>query len=88
MSTEVWFFFYNIADKLRMYHNDMLLQQDIDERIKSAALQNDLTQYWSTHQRAEDSRDADLKCDQKGAPRITIPEAELGPASMQIFQVI
>ncbi len=50
-------------------------------------MDTDLTQYWATHQRVEDSRDADLKCGLKGAFRITIPEGELGPASMQIFQV-
>ncbi|XP_044066822.1 RIB43A-like with coiled-coils protein 1 isoform X2 [Siniperca chuatsi] len=73
-------------DKLRKYHDEALLQQDIDEREKQAALHSDLTQYWATHQRVEDSRDADLKCGLKGAFRITIPEGELGPASMQILQ--
>ncbi|XP_070825249.1 RIB43A-like with coiled-coils protein 1 isoform X2 [Chaetodon trifascialis] len=73
-------------DKLRKYHDDVLLQQDIDEREKQAALHTDLTRYWATHQRAEDSRDADLKCGLKGAFWITIPEGELGPASMQVFQ--
>ncbi|KAM6928589.1 RIB43A-like with coiled-coils protein 1 [Lycodopsis pacificus] len=73
-------------DKLREYHDEALLQQDIDEREKQAALHTDLTQYWATHQRVEDSSDADLKCGLKGAFGITIPEAELGPASMKIFQ--
>ncbi|XP_041802572.1 RIB43A-like with coiled-coils protein 1 [Chelmon rostratus] len=73
-------------DKLRKYHDDVLLQQDIDEREKRGAVQTDLTHYWATHQRVEDSRDADLKCGLKGAFRITIPEGELGPASMQVFQ--
>ncbi|XP_030278760.1 RIB43A-like with coiled-coils protein 1 isoform X1 [Sparus aurata] len=73
-------------DKLRKYHNDALLQQDINEEEKRAALHTDLTQYWATNQRVEDSRDADLKCGLKGAISITIPEGELGPASMQIFQ--
>ncbi|KAK9515374.1 hypothetical protein VZT92_026026 [Zoarces viviparus] len=72
-------------DKLREYHDEALLQQDIDEREKKAALHTDLTQYWATHQRVEDSSDADLKCGLKGAFGITIPEAELGPASMTIF---
>lgn len=70
------------------HHNFLLLQQDTDERNKNAALHTDLAHYWATHQRVEDSRDADLKCGLKGAPRITIPESELGPASMQIFQVV
>ncbi|XP_036961348.1 RIB43A-like with coiled-coils protein 1 [Acanthopagrus latus] len=73
-------------DKLRKYHSDALLQQDIYEEEKRAALHTDLTRYWATHQRVEDSRDADLKCGLKGAFSITIPEGELGPASMQIFQ--
>ncbi|XP_075947075.1 RIB43A-like with coiled-coils protein 1 [Anarhichas minor] len=73
-------------DKLREYHDEALLHQDIDEREKQAALHTDLTQYWATHQRVEDSSDADLKCGLKGAFCITIPEAELGPASMKIFQ--
>lgn len=76
-----------IVDKLGEYHDKALLQQDIDEREKRAALHTDLTQYWATHQREEDSHDADLKCGLKGAFRITIPEGELGPASMKIFQV-
>ncbi|XP_022597252.1 RIB43A-like with coiled-coils protein 1 [Seriola dumerili] len=73
-------------DKLREYHDDILLQQDIDERERRAALHTDLAQYWTSQQRVEDSDDADLKCGLKGAFRITIPEGELGPASMQIFQ--
>ncbi|XP_040009017.1 RIB43A-like with coiled-coils protein 1 [Xiphias gladius] len=75
-----------VFDKLREYQNDVLIQEDIDEREKRAALHTDLAQYWATHQRVEDSRDADLKCGLKGPFRITIPEGELGPASMQIFQ--
>lgn len=80
-------YFHYTADKLREYHDEALLQQDIDESEKRAALDTDLIQYWATHQRVEDSRDADLKCGLKGAFRIPIPEGELGPASMQIFQV-
>ncbi|XP_029995084.1 RIB43A-like with coiled-coils protein 1 [Sphaeramia orbicularis] len=73
-------------DNLRLSHDEALLQQDINEKEKRAALQSDLTQYWATYQRVEDSRDADLKCDLKRALRITIPESELGPASMQMFE--
>ncbi|XP_029011416.1 RIB43A-like with coiled-coils protein 1 [Betta splendens] len=76
----------NALDKLRQYHDQLLLQQDINEKEKRAALHTDLTQYWATHQRADDSRDADLQADLKGAVTVTMPEAELGPASMQIFQ--
>ncbi|XP_037334519.2 RIB43A-like with coiled-coils protein 1 [Pungitius pungitius] len=73
-------------DQLREYHDRALIQLDIDEREKQAALHTGLTRYWATHQRAEDSSDADLKSGLKGAFRITIPEGELGPASMKIFQ--
>ncbi|KAA8591085.1 hypothetical protein FQN60_002028 [Etheostoma spectabile] len=76
----------NAFDKLGEYHDKALMQQDIDEREKRAALHTDLTQYWATHQREEDSHNADLKCGLKGAFRITIPEGELGPASMKFFQ--
>ena len=64
-----------------------LLQQDINEKEKRKSLHKDLVEYWATQQRVEDSCDADLKCGLKGAFEITIPEAELGPASMQIFRV-
>ncbi|KAM3872321.1 RIB43A-like with coiled-coils protein 1 [Diretmus argenteus] len=73
-------------DELRMSQDEALLQQESDEKEKRAALHTDLTQYWAVHQRVEDSRDADLKCDLQGAFKFTVPEAELGPASMQIFQ--
>ncbi|XP_034552540.1 RIB43A-like with coiled-coils protein 1 [Notolabrus celidotus] len=73
-------------EKLRICHDEALVQQKTGEEEKRAALHTDLTQYWATHQRVEDSCDADLKCGLKGAFRITIPESELGPASMQIFQ--
>uniref|UniRef100_A0A665X5Y4 RIB43A-like with coiled-coils protein 1 n=1 Tax=Echeneis naucrates TaxID=173247 RepID=A0A665X5Y4_ECHNA len=73
-------------DKLAQYYDDLLLQQDIDERERRAALHTDLTQFWATQQRVEDSSDADLKCGLKGAFGITNPGGELGPASMQIFE--
>ncbi|KAF3860412.1 hypothetical protein F7725_000667 [Dissostichus mawsoni] len=73
-------------DKLREYHDEALLQQDIDEKEKQDTLQAELTQYWATHQRVEDSRDADLKCGLKGAFSSTTPEGKLGPASMTLFQ--
>ncbi|XP_068454679.1 RIB43A-like with coiled-coils protein 1 [Clinocottus analis] len=73
-------------DKLRTCHDQILLQQGIDERKKRADLHTGLTHYWATHQRVEDTRDANVQCDLKGAFSTTIPESELGPASMQIFQ--
>ncbi|XP_010782713.1 RIB43A-like with coiled-coils protein 1 [Notothenia coriiceps] len=73
-------------DTLREYHDEALLQQDIDEKEKQDTLQAELTQYWATHQCVEDSRDADLKCGLKGAFSSTTPEGKLGPASMTLFQ--
>ena len=80
-------YFHCIADKLREYQDNALLQQETDEQEKRAALHTDLTRYWAAHQRVEDSRDADLKCGLKGACSITIPECKLGPASMTVFEV-
>ncbi|XP_061630870.1 RIB43A-like with coiled-coils protein 1 [Phyllopteryx taeniolatus] len=73
-------------DQMRLKHHEALLQRDIEERKVREALHAGLTEYWSIQQRVEDSRDADLKCGMRGAFRINVPEAELGPASMQIFQ--
>ncbi|XP_051914406.1 RIB43A-like with coiled-coils protein 1 [Hippocampus zosterae] len=73
-------------DKLRLKHDQVLLQRDTEERKVREALHTGLTQYWDIQQRVEDSRDADLKCGLRGVFGITIPEAELGPSSMQIFQ--
>ncbi|KAM4609647.1 RIB43A-like with coiled-coils protein 1 [Polymixia lowei] len=73
-------------DELRGLHDEALFRQERDEEEKRAALCSDLSQYWATHQRVEDSSDADLKCNLKGALRLSIPESELGPASMQVFQ--
>lgn len=70
------------------HHDDLIVQQDIRERHDRAALHTSLTQHWATHQRAEDSRDADLKYGLKVACRTAVPEKALGPASMQVFQVV
>ncbi|XP_017286437.1 RIB43A-like with coiled-coils protein 1 [Kryptolebias marmoratus] len=66
---------------LRKYQDESLLQRDISQKEKIKAVHQDLSQYWAAQQ-----RDADLKCGLKGAFKITVPEGELGPASMQIFQ--
>ncbi|KAM4563443.1 RIB43A-like with coiled-coils protein 1 [Odontesthes bonariensis] len=73
-------------DMLRKCQDEVLLKQDTDEKEKQEALYTDLTKYWATQQQVEDSHEADLKCGLKGALKITTPVAELGPASMQIFQ--
>lgn len=70
-----------------MSQDRALLQQGREEEERRCAVNSDLAQYWATHQRVEDSRDADLKCNQQGASKFTIPEAELGPSSMQVFLV-
>ncbi|KAM9855224.1 RIB43A-like with coiled-coils protein 1 [Aulostomus maculatus] len=73
-------------DKLRRNHDEMLLQSDMREREMGAAVLADLTHCWTTQQRAEDSCDTGLKCGLQEASKLTIPESELGPASMQILQ--
>ncbi|KAM9341913.1 RIB43A-like with coiled-coils protein 1 [Pholidichthys leucotaenia] len=73
-------------DMLRKYQDEALLQQDSDEKEKRNALDIGLREYWANDQQVEDSCDADLKCDLKGAFNTVVPERELGPASMQIFQ--
>lgn len=75
------------ADELRRSHDEALVQQEREEEEKRAALDRELVQYRAIHQRVEESRDADLKCDLKGAFTFSTPEADLGPASMQVFQV-
>lgn len=70
-----------------MSEDRALLQQDREEEERRCAIYSDLAQYRATHQRVEDSRDADLKCNQQGASKFTIPEAQLGPSSMQVFMV-
>lgn len=73
---------------MRQYHEAVILQQVAREKSERAAVQTNLTLEWATHQRVEDSRDADLKCSLKGAVGISVPEGSpLGPASMQVFKV-
>lgn len=80
-------YFYCISDTLRKYQDASFVQQDINVKEKRKTEHQELTKYWASQQRVEDSRDADLKCGLKGAFQITIAEGDLGPASMQIFQV-
>ncbi|CAL8251782.1 unnamed protein product [Arctogadus glacialis] len=70
---------------LRSSQDRAQLEQDREEQENLSAINSDLAQYWATHQRVEDSRDADLICYQQGASKFTIPEDELGPSSMQVF---
>ncbi|XP_028849915.1 RIB43A-like with coiled-coils protein 1 isoform X2 [Denticeps clupeoides] len=75
-------------DALSLSHDQMYIQKQKDEEERKAELARDLVQYRAVHQRPEDSLDADLTCDLKGASMIafSVPEWELGPASMQVFQ--
>ncbi|XP_015233395.1 PREDICTED: RIB43A-like with coiled-coils protein 1 [Cyprinodon variegatus] len=69
-------------DAMRRRQDEELIQQDSNEKEKRKAMHRDLTQHWASQQQAEHCRDDDLK----GAFNITIPESELGPASMQTFK--
>ncbi|XP_072306076.1 RIB43A-like with coiled-coils protein 1 [Eucyclogobius newberryi] len=73
-------------DFLRLNQDEALVQQDNNEKQRHADLQSDLTKFWSTFQRVEDSRDVGPHSDLKGAVTLSVPESELGPASMQIFE--
>ncbi|KAM9750964.1 RIB43A-like with coiled-coils protein 1 [Menidia menidia] len=73
-------------EMLRKYQDEVILRQDTDEKEKRENLHKDLTKYWQTQQQEEDYPEDGLKCGLKGAIMISMPEAELGPASMQIFQ--
>uniref|UniRef100_A0A3B4BL63 RIB43A-like with coiled-coils protein 1 n=1 Tax=Periophthalmus magnuspinnatus TaxID=409849 RepID=A0A3B4BL63_9GOBI len=77
-------------DFLRLNHDEALMQQDNNEKQRRADLHTGelATKFWCTYQRAEDSRDADLNNDQMRALTLSVPESELGPASMQIFEVL
>ncbi|KAL1020922.1 hypothetical protein UPYG_G00006430 [Umbra pygmaea] len=75
-------------DMLRLTQDQVLMQQQQEVEETRAELNRELIQYRAIKQRPEDSRDADLNTDQQAALglSIRIPEAELGPASMQVFQ--
>ncbi|XP_064813687.1 RIB43A-like with coiled-coils protein 1 [Oncorhynchus masou masou] len=75
-------------DMLRMTQDEVMMKQQQEEEEKRAELNRDLIQYRAIRQRAEDTRDADLNVHLQGALglSIPIPESELGPASMQVFQ--
>lgn len=77
------------SDMLRVTQEKVLMKQQQEEEERRAELNRDLIQYRAIRQRAEDTRDADLNVHLQGALglSIPIPESELGPASMQVFQV-
>lgn len=61
----------------------MVLLQDSNEKEKRKALQKDLTQFWDSQQQMKISHDVEVK----GTYNLTVPETELGPSSMYVFQV-
>ncbi|XP_016129427.1 RIB43A-like with coiled-coils protein 1 [Sinocyclocheilus grahami] len=74
-------------DLLRLSLDEMAMQQKKEEEELRRELAQDLVQYRAIHQRAEDSRDADINYGRQGAPNasISVSDSALGPASMQVF---
>ncbi|KAF4096591.1 RIB43A-like with coiled-coils protein 1 [Onychostoma macrolepis] len=75
-------------DLLRLSLDEMSMQQKKEEEELRRELSQDLVQYRAIHQRAEDSRDADINnYSRQVAPDASIPvsDSALGPASMQVF---
>ncbi|KAK9954144.1 hypothetical protein ABG768_016240 [Culter alburnus] len=74
-------------DLLRLSLDETTLQQKKEEEELRRELARDLVQYRAIHQRAEDSRDADINYDRQEAPdaSISVSDSALGPASMQVF---
>lgn len=77
------------SDLLRLSLDETTLQQKKEEEELRRELARDLVQYRAIHQRAEDSRDADINYDRQEAPdaSISVSDSALGPASMQVFLV-
>ncbi|XP_014893401.1 RIB43A-like with coiled-coils protein 1 [Poecilia latipinna] len=69
-------------DNLQRRQDEMLLLQDSNEKEKRKALQKDLNQFWDLQQQMKISHDVEVK----GQYNLTIPESELGPSSMHIFE--
>ncbi|KTG02769.1 hypothetical protein cypCar_00017382 [Cyprinus carpio] len=74
-------------DLLRLSLDEMAMQQKKGEEELRRELAQDLVQYRAIHQRAEDSRDADVNYGRQAAPdaSISVSGSALGPASMQVF---
>ncbi|XP_056305756.1 RIB43A-like with coiled-coils protein 1 [Danio aesculapii] len=74
-------------DLLRLSLDEMAMQRKKEEDELRGELARDLVQFRAIHQRAEDSLDADINYDRKGAPTTSVPvsDSALGPASMQVF---
>ncbi|XP_028307849.1 RIB43A-like with coiled-coils protein 1 [Gouania willdenowi] len=76
----------NAFDNLRNYNDKVLLLQETNEKEKQEAIHADLVQFWTTNQRKNDSINAHLNSNPKGPYNLTIPESQLGPSSMHLFQ--
>ncbi|KAJ8370135.1 hypothetical protein SKAU_G00101630 [Synaphobranchus kaupii] len=72
-------------ESLSAMHDALLQQQFEEEESRRAELSRELIQFRATHQRAEDSRDADLNFKQLDL-NPPVSEKDLGPSSMQVFQ--
>ncbi|XP_077074229.1 RIB43A-like with coiled-coils protein 1 [Siphateles boraxobius] len=74
-------------DLLRLSLDETALQQKKEEDELRRELAQDMVQFRAIHQRAEDSRDADINYDRQEAPDafISVSDSALGPASMQVF---
>lgn len=77
------------SDLLRLSLDESAMQQKKEEEELRRELAQNLVQYRAIHQRAEDSRDADVNYVRQAAPdaSISVPDSSLGPASMQVFLV-
>ncbi|XP_063064409.1 RIB43A-like with coiled-coils protein 1 [Engraulis encrasicolus] len=72
-------------DILRVTNDQMLERGQREEEEKRRQLMEDVVRFRATHQRPEDSRDADLQFDPQGT-RVFIPQGKMGAASMRVFQ--
>ncbi|TRY66462.1 hypothetical protein DNTS_005359 [Danionella cerebrum] len=72
-------------DRLRLSLDEVAMQQKQTEDEFRGELARDLIRFRAIHQRAEDSRDADINYDRKVAPNTRVSVSALGPASMQVF---
>lgn len=76
-------------DALCLSMDQKLMEQQREEEERRKELAQELVQYWGMYQRPEDSRDADINYKPKGGSSVTfVDQNSLGPASMQVFQVV
>ncbi|XP_036388399.1 RIB43A-like with coiled-coils protein 1 isoform X1 [Megalops cyprinoides] len=74
-------------DALRVMNDAVLMHQVEEEERRRAELSRELVQFRAIHQRAQDSRDADLNFNKQGTSELmSDSDFEFRPASMQVFQ--